>query len=131
VFRVTGSSSVDGPTLAEALAERLARVVPAGFEIFAQGASVSIQDDSGLGLAQDVGGILDQHGDAADLLVRACHNVLDSVQDFVAETLTVPWPDAEMAMAGVRVVEDRILLWYATSETLRSSYRRSPFRHSA
>jgi len=107
-----GSNSVDGVTLAEALAERLAGVVPAGVQIFAQGPSVSIQDDSGLGLLQDVGGILEQHGDAIDQLVLACLSVLNSVQDFVAETLTVPWPDAEMAMAGVRVAEDRILLWY-------------------
>jgi hypothetical protein len=106
------SISVDGSTLAESLAERLDGVVPAGVQIFAQGASVSVQDDSGLGLVQDVGGILEQHGDSIDLIVLACLSVLNSVQDFVAETLTVPWPDAEMAMPGVRVADDRILLWY-------------------
>jgi hypothetical protein len=117
---------VDGPTLAGELAERLARVAPAGVEVFAQGASVSVQDDSGSGVTQDVGGILDQDGDSRELLVLACLCILDGIQDFVAETLTVPWPDAETAIPGVRIIEDRILRT-ATRETLRSSYRQSPY----
>lgn len=99
---------MDATTLAAALAERLAQVVPAGIDVHAMGPAVSAQDRDGLGAVFHVGAILDQDGDPERHLISACLGVLDGLQDIVAEELREPWPTRSMPGPAV-VIDGRVL----------------------
>jgi hypothetical protein len=64
--------------------------------------------------------ILDDPDDPRNLeekLELASERVLDSVQDFVSEDLTMPWPDpTNMQVPGAEATAERIRLWYGDRE---------------
>jgi hypothetical protein len=87
---------VTGQWLVDALVARLSAIVPARFAIeSSRGLGVQVRDrddDLPFGLIKGVAEILDQPGELAEHVEDAAYSVLSGVQDFIAETLTVPWP---------------------------------------
>lgn len=129
--------------LAAALSERLAAVVPAGFQVSAlHGAlTISASADNSWATSQ-LGAIVDQPGDRSRNAALAAQSALNAVQDFVTETLAEPWPDIgrrnEPWPQSHACIEDgKLLLWYG-DPTTRSSRcprstsptQRTPERHS-
>jgi len=100
----------------------LQKIVPDAIEVSSvTPGSVLIRAFQGPELAiQDVGSVLGQCGVAAPDAIRlAFDSLLATVQDFVCEELTVPWPEVK----GVGIPEPRVVVssgtviaGYATSE---------------
>jgi hypothetical protein len=108
-------------TFARALAERIGEILPPPLTIHADGRNLVVSVDG-----------IDQGGSAASMIVEvddgrtlaervetAGRAVLSGIQDGVSEYLTLPWPvdaDGRMAMPGVRADEERVYLWFGSSE---------------
>lgn len=114
--------------LATALAERLDAVVPSPFSVRAESGWVSRFEGAKWDGSSEVAGILDWDPSAAreagwetedwpfvDRVVTVCDNVLNAVQDMIAEVTAEPWPRlprGEMAAPGSRADAELIYLWY-------------------
>ena len=108
---------MDGTELASALAERLAQVLPEGFSISAEGHELWLDTPDGYGNSAWAGAV-DENPTDLSLYSDAAWQVLNSIQDGVSMTLRRPWPlmmvgsKRHMAMAGAKVVDGALELWY-------------------
>lgn len=114
---------MDFDLLAAELVERLAPAVPSSIRVVAVGTEIElstevptdgrvVMDVSAFGPLPGVAGY-----ELEPTLRAACLHVLDTVQDYVAETTTDPWPGTTvMPEPVVEVDEGVIVLSYATAD---------------
>jgi hypothetical protein len=110
--------------LAQALADRLATIVPTGVTVTADEGHVAVTSEGGPIARVGVTEVLCQPGDEVDHLHSAVLAVLAGVQDYVIEFGGKPWParlDGSNAasvvpMPGVRVSLGTIESWYGDEE---------------
>jgi hypothetical protein len=108
--------------LALALAESIGKALPPRFTLRAEGSLLCLYEDANFVGGSDMPGVLDDEHDGSTLaekLERIGRSVLGSVQDWIADTSTVPWPvdaDGRMAECGARSDSRRLFLWYGSSE---------------
>lgn len=105
---------MDPSHLATKLAAALNQVVPARFRVREIQGMVMI-DAGSYPTATDVADIIDQPGDVLKQVEGVVHAALSTVQDFIAEDLTVPWPDTGstfLAEPKVRVTPHEIRWWF-------------------
>ena len=104
---------------AAALAARLNAVVPRGLSVRAEGSAVSVYDPvlSGGSAGADIFGKGDRRS-IAELVETAAWAIMNSIQDVVMESTREQWPmgAARAADPGVRVVGDRLHLWFGDEE---------------
>jgi hypothetical protein len=104
--------------LASALAERLDAVVPVPFHVRAEGGLVASLIGAHYDTISDVAGVLERDAEDSPFVERVltvCHQVLNNVQDMIAEDTTEPWPrlpNGRMANPGTRADAELIYLWY-------------------
>lgn len=105
--------------LAAALVSRLAKLVPQGISILMDDARIALARGNEILAKADLEPILDQAGDVRDLVVMALTNALSTIQDFVAEELTIPWPAAgsgrsapTLPLPDVSMDSMNIRLWF-------------------
>lgn len=108
--------------LARAFATRLNGVVPHGLAVRASGSMVYLYAGNAV-----VGGtasvpIVEEEEDGGTLcerLLTVVYAVLSTIQNDVSEYLTEQWPpdaDGQMALVDSRCGEERVYLWYGSSE---------------
>src|SRR2546425_3772404 len=98
-----GVSDTNAEVLAEALAERLAAVVPPGVSVTPEDGEVRVAS-AATSMSAVIRRIVNQEGEHASNIELAVLSVLNAVQDFVSEELREPWPSAApaaMALPGV------------------------------
>ncbi|HEY8646361.1 MAG TPA: hypothetical protein VIL77_10830 [Gaiellaceae bacterium] len=96
--------------LVDALVFRLQAVAPEGFVIEAADSGVEIRErDATFGLMQGVETIAYQQGEFAENIETAAYSVLSGIQDFIAETLTTPWPGEGTMPLPFATVRDGVL----------------------
>jgi hypothetical protein len=121
--RRAGDPSMQASSLrfAQALAERIAEILPLPLTVRADGASVDVYAD-GISQGGSAAPVIVEDDDGRTLDERvetAARAVLDGIQDGVSEYLTLPWPlgaDGQMAVAGARADTERVYLWFGGSE---------------
>jgi len=108
-------------SLASALAKRLNALMPAGFVLTAEDEWLELfiegRFDGTLSAPQRVD---DEAADLGAELEIAVYEVLDGLQDAVAEHLRAPWPSLDghnMALPQVRRTGESIQLWYGDAES--------------
>lgn len=108
-----------GRKLATALVSRLAKIVPQAVSILADDAQIALVRGNEILAKADLEAMLDQSGDARDLVVTALTSALSTIQDFVAEELTVPWPAAgsgrsapTLPLPDVSMDSMQVRLWF-------------------
>ena len=106
--------------LAEGLVDRLRPVVPEHIVLTAEQGGVTIQDPSvpHAWCHVSVDAIVEQAGNTRELIEGAALSLLSTVQDFVAEFATDPWPgqEREMPLPGVEWVDDELHAWYGEAQ---------------
>lgn len=116
---------LDADALTVVLADRLGKIVPAGFHVEAHDGMLSYSADPGLFPGQGgdynvgtsgtfVRDNLEAHGESADRRV-ACvaAQALDELQDFVDEAMHEPWPGKQTPPKAYGQVHEAVLhLWY-------------------
>jgi len=113
--------SVSSHSLAQSLSRRLNKVIPAGFSLSSEKYWLEILIDGSLDTAFSAPeGIEEEIPESAERLYDVVSRVLDSVQETISEHWTIPWPPVDghkMALAGVRLDDNAIHLWYGENET--------------
>ena|SRR5215207_2614680 len=108
--------------LALALAQRIGTVLPPPLTAAASGPHVELHADGARVGGSAAAAIADEEDDRtfAERVETATLAVLSTLQDDVAEYLTVEWPreaDGAMALPGARVAGGRVHLWFGRSES--------------
>jgi len=105
------------------LADRLQRIVPRGFAVFADGEMLRFSKHEGRIAGSSgsyVGANVDSRGSEvapAEKLAAACEVALDQLQDYVDEASTEPWPGARtVPRAHAAVRGDKIRMWFGDEE---------------
>lgn len=106
--------------LTQALAERLAEVLPPGFDISTEMDCVTLDAPDGFGMKVWLGAA-DEDPTDLSLLPGAVCNAMSSVQDNVSRTLREPWPrlDApgrQLALPGAKVAGHTLTFWYGSED---------------
>jgi|SRR5438105_3095849 len=106
--------------LAKALANRLNALMPAGFVLTAENERLELFIEGGFdGTISAPERIAEETGDLGKQLEIAVYEVLDGLQDAVAEHLRAPWPSLDgrnMGLPGVRLTAESVHLWYGGTE---------------
>jgi hypothetical protein len=99
------------------LSHVVAAILPDRFEVSARGATIALRSGSD-GVNTDLPGFFTEGDGRADQIVSASMSILNTIQDFVSEGLTVPWPQdvdsvaLRMAMPGASLAGERLTLWF-------------------
>jgi hypothetical protein len=98
------------------LIDRLRPWLPAEVRLTAAADAVTLENDRGEAVTLFVSDLFDR-SPAGEAAVRAAHQVLDAVQDFVSDELGEPWPphgehDASQAVPGAEERNGIVELWY-------------------
>jgi hypothetical protein len=86
-------------------------VLPDGFDSLAAGGRVEVFRDGVFIGSSAAPEILDDAPDSPTQIETATRATLSSVQDFVSETLTEPWPEG-LPAAEARVAGSVLRLWF-------------------
>lgn len=107
--------------LAAALADRIGEILPPPLTSHARGSSVLVYANE-IGVGSTMAPLILEENDDRTIAERAecvARAVLSTIQDEIAEYLTLEWPvDAwgKMAMPSARTASERLYLWYGESE---------------
>jgi hypothetical protein len=98
------------------LAERLRPWLPTEVRLTASSDAITLENDRGETVTQFVADLFDR-SPAGEAAVRAAHQILDAVQDFVSDELGEPWPalsddDATQAIPSAEERDGVVELWY-------------------
>jgi hypothetical protein len=117
--------AVDADALTVILANRLGKIVPAGFHVEAHEGMLSYAADPGVfpGQGGDYGvgtsgtfvrDNLEAHGEDAEVgILRVAMQALDELQDYVDEATHEPWPGRKTPPKAYAQVRGAVLhLWY-------------------
>jgi hypothetical protein len=108
---------------ASALAVRLNRILPPGWNIVARDDRLDVYVGNELDFTSENPTLIEDADDSESLqdrLETAVYGVLSSVQDSISEQLTRPWPSADgrtMALPGVRSDGLYVHMWYGEDES--------------
>lgn len=106
--------------LALALAECLARVVPAGFTVSAEDTMLAVSHDGehlGRSGAPDFLESIEGLADPVETLIRATRVALDTVQVLISDESALPWPgERSQPNPDVRLDGDRLVMWFGDEQ---------------
>jgi len=113
---------VSSRRFAQALAERIGEILPPPLTVRADGGDVGVYADGVCQGGSAAAMIVEDDDDdrtVAERVESAGWAVLSGIQDCVSEYLTLQWPagaDRKMALPEVRADEERVHLWFGSSE---------------
>jgi hypothetical protein len=114
-----GGAAIDATKLAKALAQRLAPVVPAEFNITSAGASIRLAIRGTAWWSEEDLRWMLERGELEEQVCFAVWKVLDSFQDDFAHEFTEPWPAASpgpMPEPFAQIIDGEVVAGYGDPE---------------
>lgn len=113
---MTSDSRFDVLRFNQDLTDRLRPWLPAEVRLTATRDAITLENDRGESVTHFVADLFDRSA-ADEAAVRAAHQILDAVQDFVTEELGEPWPplgedDGPQAIPSAEERDGIMELWY-------------------
>lgn len=117
---MTPQPVVSSPDLAAELAIRLNEVAPEGFTVIAEHTYVAVRYNGELigrsGAAEFLESI-EGIQNPPEAIKRAVRVILDTVQDYVADTSTEPWPGTrDQPNPGIRLSGSHLEMWFGDQD---------------